>query len=75
MTRAANQSDRHVKSLNRWIAKAKEANPRLTDEQAARLAMVLRREHYRRMGRLSAQSRKLSHSHSHGHGDQTTGTA
>jgi hypothetical protein len=33
MTRAASASPNHVKNLDRWIARAREANPALTDEQ------------------------------------------
>jgi len=58
MTRAANASSRHVRSLDRWVEKARAANPALSDEQAERLAVTLRREHYQRMGRLSGQARK-----------------
>ncbi len=32
MTRRANASTNHVKSLDRWVAKAREANPSLSDE-------------------------------------------
>jgi hypothetical protein len=60
MTRNANASGRHVKSLDRWIAKAREANPALEDDQAVRLAERMRHAHYVRMGRLSAQARKLA---------------
>ncbi len=60
MTKAANASANHVSSLDRWIARAREANPSLDDGQAERLAVLLRREHYRRMGRLSAQARRLA---------------
>ncbi len=60
MTRAANASANHVSSLDRWIARAREANPGLDDSQAGRLAVLLRREHYRRMGRLSVQARRLA---------------
>ena len=60
MTRAANASSQHVKRLDRWIAKAKAANPNLSDEQAERLAERLRRDHYVRMGKLSGQSRKAA---------------
>jgi hypothetical protein len=60
MTAAANASQNHVKSLDRWIAKAREGNPKLTDEQAERLGQRLRHDHYVRMGRLSAQARKLA---------------
>lgn len=60
MTQAANASANHVKSLDRWIAKAKELNPALDDEQAERLGEMLRRDHYRRMGKLSARARQLA---------------
>jgi hypothetical protein len=60
MTASANRSPNHVKSHERWQRKAKEANPSLDDEQAARLGEMLRTEHYRRMGRLSAEARKLT---------------
>ncbi len=59
MTAAANTSPRHPNRLDRYVAKAKEANPALTDEQAERLAVMLRRQHYVRMGKLSAQARRL----------------
>lgn len=57
MTAAANASARHVSSLDRWVAKAREANPDLDDEQAERLAVMMRKAHYVRMGKLSAQAR------------------
>ena len=57
MTAAARNSPNHVAGMDRWLRTAKEANPTLSDEQAARLAGKLRTEHYRRMGRLSAESR------------------
>ena len=60
MTAAANRSANHVKSLDRWVAKAREANPALNDEQAERLALLMRKAHYVRMGKLSAQARKLA---------------
>ena len=60
MTEAANKSDMHVASRERWFRKAKEANPSLDDEQAARLAEMMRKAHYVRMGKLSAQARKLA---------------
>jgi hypothetical protein len=60
MTAAANASANHVKSLDRWIAKARETNPALTDDQAERLAVMMKRDHYRRMGQLSAQARRLA---------------
>ena len=50
----------HVKSLDRWIVKAHEANPSLNDEQAERLALMMRKAHYVRMGKLSAEARRLA---------------
>jgi hypothetical protein len=58
MTRAANASGRHVRSLDRWVAEALEANPRLSGDQAVRLAERMRRDHYARMGRLSGEARR-----------------
>jgi len=60
MTAKARASDKHVSSLDRWIRKAREANPSLSDEQAVRLGQMLRTEHYKRMGRLSAQARRIA---------------
>lgn len=60
MAAAANASANHVKSLDRWVAKAREANPALDDEQAERLGLMMRKAHYVRMGKLSAQARKLA---------------
>lgn len=58
MTAAANASAKHVSNLARWITKARESNPDLSDEQAERLAAALRKAHYVRMGKLSGQSRR-----------------
>lgn len=60
MTAAANASPNHVSSSERWFRKAKEANPALSDEQAARLGEMMRKAHYVRMGKLSAQARRLA---------------
>jgi hypothetical protein len=60
MTAAANASAAHVSSLDRWVAKAREANPALDDEQAERLGLMMRKAHYVRMGKLSAQARRLA---------------
>ena len=60
MTAAATASPNHVASLDRWVKRAKELNPHLTDEQAERLGGRLRTDHYKRMGRLSAQARKIT---------------
>jgi hypothetical protein len=60
MTRKANASENHVKSAERWFRKAREANPALDDEQAARLAEHMRHQHYVRMGRISAEVRRLA---------------
>jgi hypothetical protein len=60
MTAAANASANHVKSLDRWIVKAREANPSLSDDQAERLAVMMRKAHYVRMGKLSAEARRIA---------------
>lgn len=60
MTRAANASANHISRLDRWVERARRDNPALSAEQAERLAALLRREHYRRMGKLSAQARRLA---------------
>lgn len=60
MTAAALASPNHVSSLNRWITKAREGNPSLSDDQAERLAERLRRAHYVRMGKLSAEARRIA---------------
>jgi len=60
LTAKANASPNHVKSLDRWIARAREANPGITDEQARQLAVSMRRDHYVRMGKLSAQARRAA---------------
>jgi len=57
LTAKAFASPRHVNSLDRWIGIAREQNPALTDQQAERLARLMRTEHFRRMARLSAQVR------------------
>lgn len=58
MTEAARASSRHTSSIERWIDEARRANPRLDDDQAYRLAQMLRRQHYQRMGRLSGAARR-----------------
>ena len=60
MTAQALASPNHVSSLDRWTAKAKEGNPSLSDEQAERLGERLRKAHYQRMGRLSAEARRIA---------------
>jgi hypothetical protein len=60
MTAAANASANHVKSLDRWIAKAREANPALDDGQAERLGLMMRKAHYVKMGQLSAKARQIA---------------
>lgn len=64
MTAAANRSANHVARLDRWVAKAREANPALDDEQAERLGVMLRKAHYVRMGKLSAQARRIARARS-----------
>jgi uncharacterized protein YicC (UPF0701 family) len=60
MTAAALASPEHVSSMSRWVKKAREGNPTLSDEQAERLAERLRKAHYVKMGRLSAEARRLA---------------
>ena len=60
MTRAANTSPNHVSSDDRWTRKAREANPALDDDQAYRLGQLLKKQHYVRMGQLSAQARRIA---------------
>ena len=60
MTSAALASPKHVNSMDRWREIARKRNPRLNDDQLERLAELLRTDHYRRMGRLSAQARKIA---------------
>ena len=57
---AANASPNHVKSLDRWIGKARKSNPNLSEDQLARLGELLRKAHYVRMGKLSAQARRIA---------------
>lgn len=57
MTRAANSSANHVSSDDRWTRQAAEANPALSEGQAYRLGQMLKKQHYRRMAKLSAQAR------------------
>jgi hypothetical protein len=58
MTAAALASPNHISNLDRWVKKAREGNPSLSDEQAERLGGRLRKAHFVRMGKLSAQARK-----------------
>jgi len=60
MTQAANDSPNHVKSMDRWRRKARESNPALDDQQVDRLAQRLRGEYYSRLGKLSAQKRRIA---------------
>lgn len=60
MTSAARNSPNHVSRMDRWRRLADEANPNLSPDQSERLAERLRTEHYRKMGRLSAQAKKLA---------------
>lgn len=58
MTAKANASSNHVSSADRWTRKALEANPALDDDQAYRLGQLLKKAHYVRMGKLSAEARR-----------------
>lgn len=60
MTAAANSSPNHVSSDDRWTRKAREANSALSDDQAYRLGQLLKKAHYVRMGKLSAEARRLA---------------
>lgn len=60
MTASANASPNHVSSDDRWTRKAREANPALDDDQAYRLGQMLKKAHYIRMGKLSAQARRIA---------------
>jgi hypothetical protein len=60
MTTAANASPNHVSSDDRWTKKAREANPALDDDQAYRLGQHMKKAHYVRMGKLSAEARRLA---------------
>jgi len=60
MTEAANASPEHVANLERWVKRAKAQNPRLTDEQAHRLAVKLKAEFYRRLSEAGVKARQLA---------------
>jgi hypothetical protein len=60
MTAAANSSPNHVSSDDRWTNKAREANPALGEDQAYRLGQHMKKAHYVRMGKLSAEARRLA---------------
>ena len=60
MAAAALASPNNVSNRDRWTKKAREGNPSLSDEQAERLGERLRKAHFVRMGKLSAQARKLA---------------
>ena len=60
MTAAANASPNHVSSDDRWTLQAREANAALDDDQAHRLGQMLKKAHYVRMGKLSAEARRIA---------------
>ncbi len=60
MTAAALASPNNPANSEGWARKAQEANPLLSDDQAVRVGELMRREHFRKLGRLSAQARKLA---------------
>lgn len=60
MTAAANASPNHVASDDRWTKKAREANPALSEDQAHRLGQKMKKAHYVRMGKLSAEARRIA---------------
>ena len=59
LTAAANSSTRHVSSLDRWRAKASEANPALRGAQLDRAAEMLKADFYREIGRRSGLARRI----------------
>jgi|HubBroStandDraft_4_1064222.scaffolds.fasta_scaffold179955_3 hypothetical protein len=60
MTAKANASPNHVSSAERWTRKARQENPALNDDQAYRLGQMLKKAHFVRMGKLSAEARRLA---------------
>jgi hypothetical protein len=60
MTARANASPNHVSSDDRWTKKARQANPALDADQAYRLGQLLKKQHYVRMGKLSAEARRVA---------------
>jgi hypothetical protein len=60
MADKANASPNHPASSERWTRQAREANPALDDDQAYRLGQLLKKQHYVRMGKLSAEARRIA---------------
>jgi Spy/CpxP family protein refolding chaperone len=60
MTAAANASPNHPARPEKWIRLAREADPLLTEDQAARVGQLMRREHYRKLARLAAAARRAA---------------
>lgn len=60
MTAKANASPNHVSSDERWTRKAREANPRLSEDQAYRLGQKMKKAHYVKLGKLGVQARRLA---------------
>lgn len=60
MTAPARNSPNHVAGMDRWRKQADQAHPNLSPDQRERLAEKLRRAHYVRMGKLSAEARKIA---------------
>jgi len=71
MTAAARSSPNHVASPERWMRQAHVQQPELDGGQAAELADQLRADHYRALGRQSAESRRAAS----GQGMTTAATA
>lgn len=60
MTDAARNSPNHPGRDEGWARKAKEANPALDDDQAHRLGQIMKRAHFAKMGKLSAEARRIA---------------
>lgn len=56
--RPAFESPNHPGNIERWLKAARDANPFLNEEQAGRLAEMMRREHFAEMGRRSGDARR-----------------
>jgi hypothetical protein len=59
LTRAANASSMHVGSMTRWRVKALESNPALSGVQLDRLALIMKQDFYREIGRRSGLARRI----------------
>lgn len=58
MARPAFESDQHVGNIKRWIKRAKDANPTLTDDQARRQGERDKAEFYAALSAAAKSARK-----------------